>query len=74
VHGPVVDRDNVVGIEIDFQLAGSNRRFRVSSGTANDRLNTRGQFATFERPGQEVIGAATEKFDLLVELTASRED
>jgi hypothetical protein len=47
VHRLVVDRDDA-GIEIDGQLAGADRRFRVAFGT--------------------------EKSDLFVKLTASRED
>jgi hypothetical protein len=73
VDGLAVDGDNA-GIEIDGQLAGPDRRSGVTLGPADDRQNSRGQLATIEGLGQEVVGTEAEKLDPFVQLSSSRED
>src|SRR5205085_6093726 len=61
-------------IEIDQQLAGTDRRLGMALRAANDRLNARQQLAMIERLGQKVIGAEAQALNLIVEPIEPGED
>ena len=65
---------NRAGIQVNNQFAGTDNAVRVSLAAADDRVNTRNQFAAVKRLCQIIVGAESQPLNLVVEFGKTGEN